>query len=464
MTSALEQEFANSPTPEKTLLGHLAACDFQPPATKSRGGQLRLMLAGYSGSGNVGTEMRTGEIRRQIAALLGPQVSFRALSTTGSLPEDTLPQVQCVKLDGYLPQALQEAVDEVDAVVACEGSMFKSTFSNVLSAIMATAIGGAHRVGKLSVGYGAEIGRMDPMLEGFVREQVGQALILCRNEPSLRRAQELGLRAQLGADTAWSFDAAPPDESRVALSSLGWDGVSPLLVVCPINAFWWPVRPFPAMRVTESNRHLHYQSIFFHAHSAARQAAYRRYMEQMASAINHLAERNRAFVLLVSMERVDRAACADLAARLTRPAGQMQGADHPVRTVIGVLRCASLLVSSRFHALVGAMPAGVPSVGVSMDERIVNLLGGDSERVVKASSLTLGQDILRAVEQLDPDQVAAASVACVREGLRLQAGMGRAFLEELRRAYPGLEIAEPSRPGDWKSWLPPLSPMLEAMA
>jgi hypothetical protein len=42
--------------------------------------------------------------------------------------------------------------------------------------------------------------------------------------------------------------------------------------------------------------------------------------------------------------------------------------------------------------------------------------------------------------------------------------MGRAFLEELRRAYPGMEIAEPLRPGDWNSWLPPLSPMLEAMA
>lgn len=40
-----------------------------------------------------------------------------------------------------------------------------------------------------------------------------------------------------------------------------------------------------------------------------------------------------------------------------------------------VLRASDLLLSSRFHALVGAMPGAVPSIDVSRDERIDNLFG-----------------------------------------------------------------------------------------
>ena len=455
-----EHEFLTSQSPERTLLRHLAACRFEP-RTAIAGRPLRLLLAGYSGAGNVGAEMRTAEIRRQISALLGTRVAFHALSTSSSLPPDTLPRVKCVPLAGYLPATLQAAVDDVDAVVACEGSMFKSTFSNVLSGVMACALGGARRAGKLAVGYGAEIGAMDDVLEPFVRESVGDALVLCRNDESLRRGLGLGLRAELGADTAWSFDAASREDSAHTLKRLGWNGVSPIVAVCPINPFWWPVRPFPSLRVTAANRHLHYGSIFFHAHSGARQHAYRVYLVQLAEAVQAIATARGAFVLVVAMERVDRIACNELSALLSVPCAKLVGADYPVRIVVGALRLAALLLSSRFHALVGAMPGHVPSIGVSMDERIANLLRTEPERVLSASSPTLARDIVQACEELDPARVAAHSTECVRLGLRLQAHMGRRFVEELRCIYPDFDVPDPAQPQLSRAWLPRLSPVLE---
>src|SRR5215212_8622677 len=77
-----QQEFLTSPDPERTLLEHLAALGERPEPIDSRwraGTPFRLLLAGYSGAGNVGTEMRTGEILRQLRHLLGDNgVKFSA--------------------------------------------------------------------------------------------------------------------------------------------------------------------------------------------------------------------------------------------------------------------------------------------------------------------------------------------------------------------------------------------------
>ena len=121
--------------------------------------------------------------------------------------------------------------------------MFKSKFANALSTMMAGALGMANIEGKLSVGYGAEAGEMDPPLLDFVRRRCRQSLIVCRNEPSRELLSGMGIRALGGTDTAWTFDPAPLARGAALLEAHGWDGRRPVLVVCPINPFWWPVKP-----------------------------------------------------------------------------------------------------------------------------------------------------------------------------------------------------------------------------
>ncbi len=42
--------------------------------------------------------------------------------------------------------------------------------------------------------------------------------------------------------------------------------------------------------------------------------------------------------------------------------------------MVSILRACDRMLSSRYHAIVTSMPAGVPSAGVTMDERIRNLM------------------------------------------------------------------------------------------
>jgi len=46
---------------------------------------------------------------------------------------------------------------------ACEGSMFKSKFANALTTMRSVRSESASSQNKLSVGYGAEAGHMDPL-------------------------------------------------------------------------------------------------------------------------------------------------------------------------------------------------------------------------------------------------------------------------------------------------------------
>lgn len=465
-----QQAFLASSDPEATLLEHLSALvdDVPPHDTPWRPGTpLKLLLAGYSGAGNVGTEMRAGEILRQLRHLLGPGVEFSALSMSSTLPSDVLPGVACLPLSaGYIPEVVVGATGQHHGTIACEGSMFKSTFANVLSAVMAGALAAASRGSRLSVGYGAEVADMDPPLEDFVRRHVDRSLILCRNEPSRRAAVDLGLRAAPGADTGWTVPASAPEAGRALLRAQGWNGHDPVLTVCPMNPFWWPVRPSPQMarefRRSGAHKDRHYASLFFHAASPDIERKYRTYLTQLGQAVRDLCRSLSAFPVIVAMERVDEAACRDLSVIIDARSTVVVGAGHKVGDIVSMLRCSTLLLSSRFHALVGAMPAGIPSIGIAMDERIRNLFSetGQTDRVVDAQDPDLATRLVGAARRLDPMDVRQVSRQTVCNALQAMGTMGQRFLEEVGRCLP--DFPRPARPATWQAHIAPLPPDLEA--
>ena len=66
--------------------------------------------------------------------------------------------------------------------------------------------------------------------------------MITRNEESQGVLGKLGVSTELGTDTAWTFEPHSNEYGSKALRDAGWDGSSPVLVVCPINPFWWPVK------------------------------------------------------------------------------------------------------------------------------------------------------------------------------------------------------------------------------
>ena len=207
------------------------------------GEKLKLLFAGYNGTRNMGSDVRVEEMLRQIRHILGAErVEFSVMSQNFDFSRGYFEGTKQVHLPDIFPPFLANEVPKHDGVVACEGSMFKSKFANALTTMMIGSLGIAAVQNKLSVGYGAEAGHMDPLVAKMCGRYCKNSFVITRNEESRTVLRELGVPTELGTDTAWTFEPRPAEYGQSVLRKVGWDGRTPVLVVCPINPFEWPVK------------------------------------------------------------------------------------------------------------------------------------------------------------------------------------------------------------------------------
>src|SRR5246127_3378375 len=204
------------------------------------GDKLKLLFAGYNGTRNMGSDVRVEEMLRQLRHILGAdRVDFSVMTQIFERSEGYFKNTKQVLLPQIFPPFLASEVPLHHGVVACEGSMFKSKFANALTTMMIGSLGIAAAENKLSVGYGAEAGYMDPLVAKMCARYCKESLIITRNDESRTILSELGVPTQLGTDTAWTFEPKPPEYGQSVLREAGWDGRTRVLVVCPINPFEW---------------------------------------------------------------------------------------------------------------------------------------------------------------------------------------------------------------------------------
>ncbi|MFW5924846.1 MAG: polysaccharide pyruvyl transferase family protein [Myxococcota bacterium] len=445
---------------------------YDPGAQWRPGEPLRLLLAGYTGTRNTGADVRVEEMIRQFRHLFGDEhLELSVLSIDPEASRGYFRTVRQLHLPQIYPRFLLDAVHTQHGVIACEGSMFKSKFANALSTMMVGALGLATAEHKIAVGYGGEAGAMDASLERLVRRYCAEALIIARNEQSRQVLAELGIRSEPGTDTAWTFAPAPDAVGRGLLERAGWDGRTPVLALCPINPFWWPVRPDllrgASHAVGGGHGDSHYASVYFHRWDDDVEEAQARYIDALAQAVRRFADTHSVFPVCVGMERLDRRACESLASALGG-APVFVSDDHDMYAMVSLLRQSRMLLSSRYHAIVTSMPGGVASAGVTMDERIRNLMAdrGQPELALEVDDPDLADrayDVLRRLHD-DTDAVRDGIDRCVVANLEQMGRMGRILVDHVRGRHPELEV----RPGlgeggDPWDHLPPLPPEVAAL-
>jgi alkanesulfonate monooxygenase SsuD/methylene tetrahydromethanopterin reductase-like flavin-dependent oxidoreductase (luciferase family) len=276
----------------------------------------------------------------------------------------------------------------------------------------------------------------------------------------------MGIRTRGGTDTAWTFEPAPLERGAQLLRDQGWDGVQPVLAVCPINPFWWPTRPdlvkALAHRLGGQFAAEHYDSIYFHEWTSESAEKYDAYLDAFATALNAYRREESVFPILVGSEMLDRAACEHLNERLERPVPLFVSDDHDMYDLVSVLRNCQVMASSRYHGIVTSMPGGVASVGVTMDERIENLLTdrGHPELLLRVDEPGLAEKLLRALRRVtsERERYAEEVKRYVPGQIKCMGQMGMDFADEVLRVYP--EFPLPERRRSWEHFVPRLSPAL----
>jgi polysaccharide pyruvyl transferase WcaK-like protein len=434
------------------------------------GDKLKLLFAGYNGTRNTGSDVRVEEILRQVRRVLGAEnLALSVMTQNFDLTRGYFGDARQVRLPDVFPPFLQREVPLHDGVIACEGSMFKSKFANALTTMMIGALGIAAAQNKLSIGYGAEAGEMDPLLQKMCRRYCSESFIITRNPESQEVLGRLGVSTELGTDTAWTFEPHGAEYGEKALRDAGWDGKSPILAVCPIHPFSWPVTASiwkgVAYGVAGAYKDSHYRSLYFHRAGKEVDAAQERYISNLAGAVRRYTKTRPMFTILIAMEQLDRGACEELSEKL----GDLpifSSDRYNMYELVSILRRCDRMVSSRYHAIVTSMPAGVVSAGVTMDERIRNLMRerGHDHLLLRVDDPDLEDKLVVILETMDreADAIRDALSATVLRNLRLMARMGTYLEQHVARHYPEFPIHSGTR--SWEDYLPPLGPRLEELA
>jgi polysaccharide pyruvyl transferase WcaK-like protein len=130
--------------------------------------------------------------------------------------------------------------------------------------------------------------------------------------------------------------------------------------------------------------------------------------------------------------------------------------------MIGLLWSSSLVLSSRYHALVCSMAGGPVSVGVTMDERIRNLMAdrGTPDLALEVDDPDLADRLEAALERTWTEQEAQRDgiARCVVRNLRTMGTMGQILVDHVRRRHPEMpfrpELGEAGDPWDHLPSLP----------
>ena len=213
-------------------------------------------------------------------------------------------------------------------------------------------------------------------------------------------------------------------------------------------------------------RQEHFRSIYFHTWTDETERRYDTYLRALARSVREIVKETDAFVACVGMEALDRDACERLSQLLNGRAPCFVSDEHDMFRLVSILRHADVLLSSRFHAIVSTLPAGVPAVGVTMDERIANLLNdtGHAELLLRVDDPDLAARLIDTLRDAFArrEELRRDNKRFIPSQLRLLAQMGMDFEDELARVYPDF----PRREGasHRRDYLPlPLSPNLQKL-
>jgi polysaccharide pyruvyl transferase WcaK-like protein len=425
--------------------------------------KLKLLFAGYNGTRNTGSDVRVQEMLRQVRHILGADnVDFSVMTQNFGHSRGYFQGTRQVHLPDVYPPFLFREVRQNHGVIACEGSMFKSKFANALTTMMIGSLGLASAENKLSVGYGGESGNMDGLVESMCERYVKDSLVITRNVESQQQLTSLGIPTELGTDTAWTFEPHPREYALRVLRESGWDEKTPILVLCPIHPYVWPVEAslvkYMARATTGAYKDSQYRTVYFFQSGAEVDRKYAQYISAFTQATQAFLQRHRVFPILVGMERLDADACRKIAEQIPGTP-VFTSDDYDMFQLVSILRACSYMVSSRYHGIVTCMPSLVASAGISMDERITNLMRerGHQHLLVNVDDPDLEPKLLQAMEALvrEADSVRDGIGRTVVRNLREMARMGTFLENAVHRQYPDFPI----RSGvlSWEDYLPPLS-------
>jgi polysaccharide pyruvyl transferase WcaK-like protein len=388
---------------------------------------IRVLMVGYNGANNTGAEALLASDIEDVRAVLGPQAHITVPSLNPANLRRYLaegPTLRIVPMPTLFFTTIRRLVQESDLVLLVEGSTYMDSWGSPLLWAFLWASHCAAKSGKPCMAYAVDAGTLKPVNARLVRRVASRTnLIVTRNRAAAGRLRAVGVTAPIlsTADNAFTFQPREVDRGWVARE---WpraaSGVAGLAMV--------DFSLFPAVMRPWGPRELCYKWPYYFSSSPERTRSSEMLARGYASLADHVVESTGKAVALISMEQLDEALAERVLRRMRHPesARVFSARLYDASQMTCLLRGLDLLVTSRYHAAVLSLAAGVPQVAVHHDTRLA----------------TIYQDIgLKEKWFLDPKAV--GSLACTFPALKLFKGLRERV--DLLLSNPGLQKESLSR-------------------
>jgi polysaccharide pyruvyl transferase WcaK-like protein len=390
----------------------------------------RILLIGYNGANNTGAEALLLADLADVRAVFGPDAPI----TIPALEPANLRRyvgeeagVRIERLPTIFPGTVRRLARSHDLVMLVEGSAYMDTWASALLWYFLWATHCAAVRHTPCLAYAVDAGQLRPRNQRLVGRYASETdLIVTRSAAAAERLRSWGVTApiEVTADNAFRFDPRPEDERWLRDA---WPGAGPAPIgIAAVDLFLWPVviRPF-------GRRADRYRWPYSFNRTPARRRASQRLAAGYARLADRVVEQHGRSVALICMEELDEAIARMILARMRRPdrARIFSSRELDASKMTVLLRSLGGLVTSRYHASVLSMAAGVPQVGVGHDLRLRTLfdeLGLSPHFVGPGTDGDLAGDIARL------DAMVERVSASLDEVLADPAGVRRALLDGYR--------------------------------
>jgi polysaccharide pyruvyl transferase WcaK-like protein len=342
--------------------------------TASSGTAPRVLLVGYNGANNTGSEALLLADIADVRAVLGPDAHI----TVPTLNEANLrryvregPDLTIAPVPSIYFRALRRLVKRSDLVILVEGSAYMDTWTSALLWAFLWATKCAKDHGKPCLAYAVDSGELRPFNRRLVRREASKTdLIVVRSHGGAERLRSWGVTAPMHvtADNALTYAMDPSDQG--VLRRL-WPEAGPTVAgMAVVDYHIWPVVIRPWGRREDC-----YKWPYYFSRSRQRRRMSEALAADLASVADHLVEAHSMDVALLCMEQLDEPLASAVHERMAHRdrARVFSSRQHSTSRMTAVLRDLDVLVTSRYHAAILSMAAGVPQLAIGHDLRLRGL-------------------------------------------------------------------------------------------
>jgi polysaccharide pyruvyl transferase WcaK-like protein len=334
----------------------------------------KVLVIGYNGANNTGAEALLLVDLADLRAVLGPGAR---LTIPAAEPANLaryvggMPGIEVERMPMIFPSAVHRLVREHDLVVLVEGATYMDSGASALLWYFMWATRCAHAAGKPCLAYAVDAGELKPHNRWLVRRTAPTTdLIVVRSAAAAERLRRLDVdtRIEVTADNGFRFE---PRASDARWLREAWpEGESGAVGIAGVDYHLWPVVIRPWGRRADC-----YRWPYYYSRSPARRAASAALADGYARLADAVVERHDRPVALICMEQLDEMLAERIHARMVHPdrARMFSAREHDASKMTALLRSLDALVTSRYHASVLSLAAGVPQVAVQQDLRLRTL-------------------------------------------------------------------------------------------